>query len=89
MQRRVWATLAVVWPGIPATLASPQMTLDEYFTPQLDPEKIINIMMGDLQRLWIYARRGWSAHQVIPEEVQAAYRRLVELGYTNHLIAED
>lgn len=86
MQRRVWATLAVVWPEIAATLASPRMTLDEYFTPELDPEKIVNIMMGDLQRLWIYGQRGWSAPQVIPESVQAAYRRLVELGFTKHLI---
>ena len=89
MQRRVWATLQVVWPEISATLASPRMTLDEYFTPDLDPEKIINIMIGDLQRLWVYPRRGWSAMQLIPAEVQAAYRRLVELGYTKHLIDEE
>ena len=89
MQRRVWATLAVVWPEMPATLASPQMTLDEYFTPELDPEKIVNIMMGDLQRLWIYGRKGWSSPQVIPETVQTAYRRLTELGFTKHLIADE
>jgi uncharacterized SAM-binding protein YcdF (DUF218 family) len=89
MQRRVRATLAVAWPEISATLASPEMTLDEYFTQELDAEKIINIMMGDLQRLWIYDRKGWSAPQAIPEGVRAAYRRLVELGFTRHLIAEE
>jgi uncharacterized SAM-binding protein YcdF (DUF218 family) len=89
MQRRVWATLAVVWPEISATIASPQMTLDEYFTPELDPEKIVNVMMGDLQRLWVYARRHWSAPQIVPEQVQAAYRCLVELGFTKHLIPEE
>jgi uncharacterized SAM-binding protein YcdF (DUF218 family) len=89
MRRRTWATLTVVWPEMPASLASPRMTLDEYFTPELDAEKVIHIMMGDLQRIWIYGRKGWSAPQAIPEEVQAAYRRLVQLGYTQHLIAED
>jgi uncharacterized SAM-binding protein YcdF (DUF218 family) len=89
MQRRTWATLEVVWPEVPATLASPQMTLDEYFTPELDPDKITNIMMGDLQRLWIYGRRGWSTPQVIPDDVKAAFNRLVELGYARHLIRED
>ena len=69
MQRRVWATLAVEWPGMPATLASPRMTLDQYFTAELTPEKIVNIMMGDLQRIWVYARRGWSTPQIFPEEV--------------------
>jgi uncharacterized SAM-binding protein YcdF (DUF218 family) len=89
MQRRVWATLAVEWPEMPATLASQDMTLDEYFTCELTPERIINIMMGDLQRIWIYARRGWSAAQRLPVEVRDAYERLVALGFTKHLIAED
>jgi hypothetical protein len=89
MQRRVWATLAVEWPEVPATLASPNLDLDEYFTGELSPEKIINILMGDLQRLWVYARRGWSAPQQIPNGVKEAYCRLAALGFTRHLIAED
>ena len=89
MQRRVCATLAVEWPEIPATLASPSMTLDEYFTPELDADKIVNIMMGDLQRIWVYARRGWSAPQAMPAEVRIAYESLVTLGFTKHLIAEE
>ena len=56
------------------------MTLDEYFTPELPPDKVINIMLGDLQRLWVYGRRGWSVPQEIPENVLTAYRRLIELG---------
>jgi uncharacterized SAM-binding protein YcdF (DUF218 family) len=89
MQRRVWATLAVEWPEMRATLASPNMTLDEYFTDELPAEKIINIMMGDLQRIWVYAKRGWSAPQVIPAEVREAYENLVALGFTKHVIPED
>ncbi len=89
MQRRVWATMAVEWPEMPATLASPKMSLDEYFTEDLPPEKVIHIMLGDLQRIWIYARRGWSAPQRIPPEVKRAYDGLVERGFTRQLIAED
>jgi len=89
MQRRTWATMAVEWPEMPASLASPNMTLDEYFTPELHTEKIINIMVGDLQRIWVYARRGWSAPQPIPAEVRAAYDGLVALGFTKHLVAEE
>jgi hypothetical protein len=73
---------------MPATLASPQMTLDEYFTNELGPEKIINIMMGDLQRVWVYGRKGWSAPQPLPAEVSEAYLKLSALGFTKHLIAE-
>ena len=56
---------------------TPDMTLDEYFTSDLAPEKIINIMMGDLQRIWIYARKGWSAPQRLPAEVREAYQTLL------------
>ncbi len=89
MQRRTWATMAVEWPEMPATLASPEMTLEEYFTPELAPEKIVNILMGDLQRIWVYARRGWSAPQRIPAAVLDAYQCLRALGFTRHLIAEE
>ena len=65
------------------------MTLDEYFTPDLPPEKIIHIMMGDLQRIWIYGAKGWSQPQVIPREVQTAYRALVDRGFTRHLLPDD
>ena len=89
MQRRTWATMAVEWPEMPATVASPEMSLEEYFTEELTPEKIIQIMLGDLQRIWIYGRRGWSAPQRVPEDVMAAYEHLKALGFTRHLIEED
>ena len=89
MQRRVWATMAVEWPEIPASVASETMTLDEYFTEDLPAEKVIPIMLGDLQRIWIYAHRGWSAAQIVTPEVVEAYRELKALGFTQQLLPED
>jgi uncharacterized SAM-binding protein YcdF (DUF218 family) len=89
MQRRVWATMVVEWPEVPASVASERMTLDEYFTEDLPPEKVIPIMLGDLQRVWIYARRGWSAAQIVPSEVMEAYRQLKALGFTQQLLPEE
>jgi hypothetical protein len=73
---------------MPATVASPNLTLDEYFTSELTPGRIVNIIVGDLQRIWVYARKGYSAPQRLPDEVKRAYERLVALGYTEHLIPE-
>lgn len=87
MQRRTMATHAVDWPEMPATVASPQMSLDEYFTDELTPERVINILVGDLQRIQVYGQRGLQAPQAIPEDVGDAFDRLVALGYTRHLIA--
>ncbi|MGA2116116.1 MAG: YdcF family protein [Bryobacteraceae bacterium] len=89
MQRRVWATMAVEWPEVPASLASERMTLDEYFTADLPPEKVIPVTLGDLQRIWIYGRRGWSAAQIVPPEVMEAYRELKALGFTQQLLPGD
>jgi uncharacterized SAM-binding protein YcdF (DUF218 family) len=88
MQRRAWATMAVEWPEMPASLASPDLTLDQYFTSELTPGRIVNIITGDLQRIWVYARKGYSAPQRLPDEVKCAYDGLVALGYTEHLITE-
>ena len=89
MARRVRATIAVRWPEPRTLVCSQRMSLDEYFTPELTPEKVTNIMMGDLQRIWIYGRRGWSAEQEIPAAVRAAYDQLAALGFTRHLLRED
>ncbi len=89
MQRRTWATMAVEWPEMPGSLASPQTTLSEYFTDELTPERIINIMMGDLQRVWLYGKKGWSAPQRIPEAVKNAFAHLQAAGFTSHLLPEE
>jgi uncharacterized SAM-binding protein YcdF (DUF218 family) len=89
MQRRTWAAMVVEWPEIPASVASEEMTLDEYFTDELTPERVTNIMMGDLQRIWVYSRRQWSAPQLIPAQVRSAFNRLAELGFTKQLIPEN
>lgn len=89
MQRRVFATHAVEWPQVPASLASWRTTFDEYCTLELSPEKVTHIMMGDLQRVWVYAQRGWSAHQEIPGSVMAAFLTLKRLGYTRQLLPEN
>lgn len=49
---------------------------------------MINVMAGDTQRIRLHAENGYAIHQDIPDDVQAAYRRLVEAGYTAHLIPE-
>lgn len=88
MQRRVFATHAVQWPETPANVVSWKTTFDEYCTDELTPSKVTHIIMGDLQRIWIYAQRGYSAPQRIPPDVKDAFDQLVELGFTQHLISD-
>ena len=46
-------------------------------------------MAGDLQRIKLYAQKGFQIPQEIPINVWDAYEKLVETGYTKHLVKED
>jgi hypothetical protein len=51
-------------------------------------EKVIDIMVGDLQRIRIYAERGFQVYQQIPGEVWSAYEKLVEAGFNSQLVKD-
>lgn len=89
MERRTLATFQQNWPEVEVVVTSPRLDFDTYPSETIRREDIIHIMMGDLQRLIVYAERGWSARQDIPAEVQAAFDRLVKAGYTRRLLRED
>lgn len=86
MERRTHATFRQRWPELDVIVTSPQIGFDEYPSDAIRREDVIHIMLGDLQRLIVYAERGWSAPQEIPPAVRDAYGRLVAAGYTRRLL---
>ncbi len=86
MERRSYATFKKHWPDKTLIVTSPQIRFDEYATDEIPLEKVINIMVGDLQRIKVYAEKGFQVFQEIPEDVWEAYNRLVELGFDKQLI---
>ena len=47
---------------------------------------MIDIMVGDLQRIHLYPARGFQIPQEIPPEVWSAYEGLVKAGYDRRLV---
>jgi uncharacterized SAM-binding protein YcdF (DUF218 family) len=86
MERRSYATFKKHWPGKSLMITSPKIPFDEYATEEIPLEKVINIMAGDLQRIKVYAEKGFQIPQKIPVDVWNAYERLVELGFNQQLI---
>jgi uncharacterized SAM-binding protein YcdF (DUF218 family) len=86
MERRTLATFEARWPGLDVIVTSPQLGFDEYTAGSIAAEEVIHIMVGDLQRLWLYAEKGWSTPQPIPPAVREAYLGLVSAGYTRRLV---
>lgn len=89
MERRTYATFRKVWPEKDAVVTSPQLDFDDYPTSEISKEKVITIMVGDLQRIRDYPARGFQIEQHIPAEVWDAFERLVALGFTDNLIPSE
>lgn len=88
MERRSFATFKKRWPGPAVCVTSPQISFEDYPTSWLPMDKVINIMVGDLQRIKLYAEKGFQIHQPIPDAVWQAFQKLVQLGFDEQLINE-
>jgi uncharacterized SAM-binding protein YcdF (DUF218 family) len=90
MERRSFATFRKMWPEKDATVTSPQAAFDEYLdsytNEELSADEVISIMVGDLQRIKVYAEKGYQIPQEVPPEVWSAFEELVRAGYNRHLI---
>ena len=86
MERRSYATCKRHWPDKKIVVTSPQIPFEQYPTSEIPLERVINIMVGDLERIKIYPEKGFQVYQEIPADVWEAYEKLVEAGFTKHLI---
>ena len=90
MERRSYATFRKVWPEPQVRVTSPQVSMDEYLRGyshgSLSAHDVISIMVGDLQRIRLYAERGFQIPQDIPDDVWSAYEELVQGGYDQRLV---
>lgn len=89
MERRITAAMGVYWPEQIFYVTSPAMTVPEYLqsaTRQGLPQaEAISVIVGDFQRIDLYAKKGYQLPQEIPEEAWEAYRALVAMGYDSQL----
>ena len=86
MERRAYATFRKRWPDLEVIVTSPRLDFDAYPTEAITRDDVIHIMVGDLQRILLYAEKGWQIPQDVPAEVMEAYRALVAAGYTRRLV---
>ena len=86
MERRVFATAAKLWPELDVTCSSEPLSLADYVTSIGDERLVVDMVVGDLQRVVEYPRRGFAVEQNVPVEVEHAYNRLVGRGSTSRLI---
>jgi len=88
MERRAFATFKKILPDKKLIVTSPQISYEDYPNEALSKDKVLNVMVGDLQRIKIYPEKGFQIPQEIPKDVWEAYETLVKAGYDKHLIKE-
>jgi uncharacterized SAM-binding protein YcdF (DUF218 family) len=88
MQRRAYATIRKAWPEVEPVCASEDIAFDEYLKSIGDDKLVIDMLVGDLQRVIEYPARGFAIAQEIPAEVTDAHQRLIAAGYDSRLMKE-
>ena len=89
MEKRLWAAMQVYWPDVRALYTSPRVTLEEHMAHAeavgMTRKGVIETIVGDVQRMELYAEKGYQVPVEIPAEVRAAFDALVADGYTGQL----
>jgi uncharacterized SAM-binding protein YcdF (DUF218 family) len=86
MERRAYATFKKVWPEPEVIVTSPQTLFYEYKSAGFSREDLINIIVGDTQRIKLYPEKGFQIGQEMPDEVGRTCEELVKRGYSKRLI---
>lgn len=87
-ERRAYATCLQHWPDKQLTVTSQQIAFEKYATKKIPLERVISFMVGEVQRIKVYPEKGLQAYQEISDDAWNAYTRLIQLGFTKHLVKE-
>ena len=89
MERRIVAAMGVYWPEQSFSVTCPQVTIPEYLKRAkeqgISENASVSVIVGDFQRIELYAKLGYQLPQYIPPEAWQAYHALVAMGYDTQL----
>ena len=86
MAKRTWASGTKQWGEVTWYVSVPQLSFEEYPTEDTPLESTIQLMTGDLQRLRVYAEKGFQAPVEVPDEIWEINERLIRDGYDLYAI---
>ena len=89
MERRIAAAMGVYWPELDFSVTSPQVSIPEYLEAAgkqgITENASVSVIVGDFQRIELYAKLGYQLPQYIPDEAWDAYHALVAMGFDKQL----
>ncbi len=88
MQRRAFATAGKFWPELDVVCTSKELSFADYVKDIGDEHLVIDMLVGDMQRIVLYPGMGFAIKQDVPAHVEEAYARLKERGFVSRLVIE-
>ena len=90
MERRITAAMGVYWPEQSFSVTCPQLSIPEYLQRAkeqgISENASVSVIVGDFQRIELYAELGYQLPQYIPPEAWKSYHALVAMGYDKQLV---
>ena len=89
MERRIRAAMGVYWPELSFAVTSPRVSIPEYLRRAQDQgvseNASVSVIVGDFQRMELYAKLGYQLPEYIPDEAWEAFHALVAMGFDTQL----
>lgn len=89
MERRITAAMGVYWPEQAFRVTSPQVSISDYLEDAkkqgVTENAAVSVIVGDFQRMDLYAKKGYQTPQYIPPEAWEAFHALVAMGFDKQL----
>ena len=85
-EKRVYAAFKKIMPEYEVIIHSENISCEEYYKQNGD--EWINVLVGDIQRMKIFAEKGWQIKMDIPQDVWDAYKILEKRGYNKFILKD-
>ena len=86
MAKRALAAGKMQWPGIRWSVSVPQVPFERYMPDEASMIPEIELIVGDFQRLKVYAIQGYQAPVPIPDELWEQWRLLCRAGFDRYVL---
>lgn len=85
-ERRLGALCQKQFPDLDLQITSPNIPYEEYANDTIDREELINLIVGEVDRLDKYPARGFTVSQKTPKEVHDAVNYLIDAGFSKYKV---
>ncbi|MBR3614047.1 MAG: YdcF family protein [Clostridia bacterium] len=89
-EKRAYAAFKNWMPEYEAVVTSMDISCEEYNEMAIKNNlpNWTELMVGDVQRMKVFAKKGWQVEVDMPDEIWNAYKELVERGYDKYVFHE-